>query len=86
MYTTAGGALDVVRMGKVDIAFPNRSVWTLWQVRHVPYLKKNIIFVGHLNDGCPAAAFFGGEWKVKKGLLILAHGKKTNYVFDIRVQ
>lgn len=40
MYTADGKALDVVGVGDVHIALLNRSVWTLQQVRDVPYLKK----------------------------------------------
>ena len=45
MYIVDGKAMNVVRVGDVCIALPNKSVWTLQQVRHIPKLKKSLIFV-----------------------------------------
>ena len=41
-----GSALDVVGMGSVQILLPNGFVWLLGKVRHIPELRRNLIFVG----------------------------------------
>ena len=46
VYLADGSALDVVDMGDVWILLPNRSVWLLEKVRHIPNLRRNLISVG----------------------------------------
>ena len=50
VYLADGEALDVVGMGDVQIILPNGSVWLLQKVRHIPDLRRNLIFVGQLDD------------------------------------
>ena len=45
MYLADGSALDVMGMGDVRILLPNRSVWLLEKVRHIPDLRRNLISV-----------------------------------------
>ena len=78
---TDGSALDVVGMGDVRILLPNRSVWLLEKVRHIPELRRNLISVGQLDDKGHAILFVGGTWKVTKGARVLAHGKKTDTLY-----
>ena len=40
-----------------------------------------MIFVGQLNDEGHAILFVGGTWKVTKGAMVLARGKKTNTLY-----
>ena len=76
-----GSALDVVSMGDVWIFFPNRFVWLLEKVRHIPDLRRNLIFVGQLDDEGHAILFVGGTWKVTKGARVLDRGKKTGTMY-----
>ena len=55
-----GSALDVVGMGDVRILLPNRSVWLLEKVRHIPELRRNLISVGQLDDEGHAILFVSG--------------------------
>ena len=55
-----GSALDVIGMGDVQILLPNGSVWLLENVRHIPDLRRNLIFIGQLNDEGHAILFIGG--------------------------
>ena len=81
MYLADGSALDVVGMGDVRILLPNGSVWLLEKVRHIPDLRKNLISVGQLDDKGHAILFIGGTWKVTKGVIVLACGKKTDTLY-----
>jgi hypothetical protein len=57
----------IVGMGKVKIKQRNGNQWLLKEVRHVPYLKKNIISTGQLaSEGC-VSIFTDKTWKVIKG-------------------
>ena len=81
VYLADGSALDVVGMGDVRILLPNRSIWLLEKVRHIPDLKRNLISVGQLDDEGYAILFVGGTWKVTKGARVLARGKKTGTLY-----
>ena len=83
MYLADCSALDVVDMGDVWILLPNGSVWLLEKVRHIPELRRNLIFVGQLDDEGHAILFVGGTWKVTKGATVLARGKKTGTLYMI---
>ena len=60
MYLADGSALDVVGMGDVRILLPNRSVWLLEKVRHIPNLRRNLISIRQLDDEGHAILFIGG--------------------------
>ena len=68
MYLADGLALDVVGIGDVRILLPDGSVWLLEKVRHIPDLRRNLIFVGQLDDEEHAILFIGGTWKVTREL------------------
>ena len=55
-----GSALEVVGMGDVRILLPNRSIWLLEKIRHIPALRRNLISVGQLDDEGHAILFVGG--------------------------
>ena len=78
-----GSTLDVVGIGNVWILLPNGSIWLLEKVRHIPELRRNLIFVGQLDDEGHAILFVGSTWKVTKGARVLAHGKKTGTLYMI---
>ncbi|KAB5537804.1 hypothetical protein DKX38_015337 [Salix brachista] len=81
VFLVDGEALNVVGMGDVDVALPNRNKWTLQKVRHIPELKKNLISVGQLDDCGFSVVFSNGTWRVTKGALVLAKGKKTGTLY-----
>lgn len=57
VYLADEEALNVVGIGDVDIALPNKNKWTLKKARHIPKLKKNHISVGQL-DNCGHSVVF----------------------------
>nr|TKS15539.1 hypothetical protein D5086_0000032340 [Populus alba] len=77
VYLADGTPLKIVGIGDVQIKTMNGSIWTLQNVRHVPELKKKLISVGQLDDSGHSILFAGGMWKVSKGAMVLARGKKT---------
>ena len=86
MYLADGEALDVVGMGDVRIILPNWSIRLLQKVRHILDLRRNLISVGQLDDEGHAIPFVAGTWKVTKGAMVLAHGKKTSTLYIISSQ
>ena len=60
VYLADGAALDAVGMRDVRILLPNRSVWLLEKVQHIPDLRRNLISIGQLDDEGHAILFVGG--------------------------
>ncbi|KAB5561215.1 hypothetical protein DKX38_006172 [Salix brachista] len=81
VYLADGEPLRIIGIGDVEIKLPNNSTWRLQQVRHVPELKKNLISVGQLDESGHSINFAGGIWKVSKGVMILARGKKIGTLY-----
>ncbi|KAG6706623.1 hypothetical protein I3842_07G230600 [Carya illinoinensis] len=81
VYLADGEALNVVGMGDIDIALPDKNKWTLQKVRHIPELKKNLISVGQLDECGHSVVFSDSTWKITKGALVLARGKKTGTLY-----
>jgi hypothetical protein len=71
----------IVGMGKVKIKQMNGNQWLLKEVRHVPYLRKNIISTGQLaSEGC-ISILTDKVWKVTKGSLVIAKGEMVGTLY-----
>ena len=71
----------IIGMVKVIVKQQNGNQWLLKEVRHVPYLKKNLISTGQLgSEGC-VKTFTDKAWKVTKGALVIAKGEKVGTLY-----
>jgi hypothetical protein len=71
----------IVGMGKVKIKQRNGNQWLLKEIRHGPYLRKNIILIGKLeSEGC-IFVFTDKLWKVTKGSLVIEKGEKVGTLY-----
>jgi hypothetical protein len=61
----------IVGMGKVKIKKRNGNQWSLKEVRHLPYLRKNTISTGQLASEGFISLFTNKVWKVTKGSLLI---------------
>ena len=59
----------------------NASVWELKDVRHIPDLRKNLISIGQLASEGYTTTFHGDDWKISKGAMTIAHGKKSGTLY-----
>ena len=50
-------------------------------MRHILELKKNLNSVGQLDENIHSINFMGDMWKVSKGVMVLARGKKTDTLY-----
>ena len=73
--------LKIVGKGDIRLKLPNQTTWKLQGVRHVPGLRRNLIFVGQLDGEGYCTTFSGHEWKITKGALVIARGKKTGTLY-----
>jgi hypothetical protein len=65
----------IVGMGKVQIKQKNGNKWFLKEVRHVPYIRKNIILIRKLASGGCISIFTNKVWNVTKGSLMVEKGE-----------
>ncbi|VFQ69302.1 unnamed protein product [Cuscuta campestris] len=77
-------ALEVMGMGdivlKILVGF-----WTLKDVRVIPALKKSLISVRQLDEQGHEVKFIDGQWKVVKGILVMARGKKKGLLYILEL-
>ncbi|VFQ73259.1 unnamed protein product [Cuscuta campestris] len=74
-------------MGDVCLDTSTGCRLVLRDVRHVPDIRLSLISAGLLDDEGYANKFCDGRWKLSRGSLIMARGKKQNslYVMQARV-
>jgi hypothetical protein len=71
----------IVGMGKVKINQSNGNQWLLKEVRHVPYLRKNLISTWKLgSEGC-ISTFTYKVCQVTKGSLVIEKGEKVGTLY-----
>ncbi|VFQ72538.1 unnamed protein product [Cuscuta campestris] len=59
--------------------------WTLKDVRVVSALKKSLISIRQLDDQGHEVKFRDGKWKVVKGNLVMARGKKRGSLYMVEL-
>jgi len=67
---------NIIGKGNVTVSLSNGSALKLKDVGHVSKLKKNLIYIGQLADVWMKTTLDGDSYKIKKGAMIKAHGKK----------
>ncbi|KAE8705357.1 hypothetical protein F3Y22_tig00110429pilonHSYRG00830 [Hibiscus syriacus] len=73
--------LKIIEKGDIRLKLENQTTWKLKGVRHIPGLKRNLISVRQLDGEGYSTTFSGCEWKITKGVLVIAHGKKTGTLY-----
>ena len=74
---------NIVRIDDVLVSLSNGSLLNLWNVRHVPKLKRNLISIGQLADEGMKTNFDGDICKIMKDSMVMAHGKKEGTLYVI---
>ena len=83
VYLADGKPLDIVGRGDINIRTSSGTQWTLHNVRHIPALKRNLISIGQLDDEGHHTTFGDGAWKVTKGNLVVARGRKRGSLYMV---
>ena len=71
---------NIVGIGDVTINLMG-SKWCLKNVRHVPKLTRSLISVGQLGDDGYVSTFTGDSWKISKGAMVVARGKRDGTLY-----
>jgi transposase InsO family protein len=81
VYLADDEALEIIGKGDVRVKTPNGSTLTLHGVRHIPGLKRNLLSVGQLDEEGYEVTFGCSTWKITKGAMVLARGKKEGTLY-----
>ena len=73
---------DVTGMGDIVLKTPV-GFWTLKDVRVVPSLRKSLISVRQLDEQGHEVKFGNQQWKVVKGNLVMACGRKRGSLYMV---
>lgn len=71
----------IVGIGEVTLITENGNKLVLKEVRHVPEMRLNLISAGKLDDMGMINQFGGGRWKLSKGSMTVARGKKEGSLY-----
>ena len=82
------GASKIVVMEDICFKISVGCKLLLKDVRHVLNIHLNLISTGKLDDDSYTNQFDEGKWKLTKGSLVLAKGKKMNtlYVIEVKIK
>ncbi|KAK9002786.1 hypothetical protein V6N11_060366 [Hibiscus sabdariffa] len=75
------GLVSVTGMGDVSLVSNNGTKLILKDVRHAPDIRLNLISAGRLDDEGFCNTFNDGQWKLTKGSLVVARGKKSSNLY-----
>ncbi|KAG8362914.1 hypothetical protein BUALT_BualtUnG0024500 [Buddleja alternifolia] len=75
------GVTEVIGMGNINLETDTGCRLILRDVRHIPDIRLNIISTGKLDDDGYVSNFGEVKWKLTKGSLITAKGKKKNSLY-----
>ncbi|CAL1360546.1 unnamed protein product [Linum trigynum] len=82
-----GNLSKVIGKGEVCLETMNGTKLLLKDVRHVPEMRLNLISVDKLDGEGYCNTFHNGQWKLTRGSLVLAKGKKLSklYVMEAKI-
>ncbi|RVW14266.1 Retrovirus-related Pol polyprotein from transposon TNT 1-94 [Vitis vinifera] len=76
----------IVGMGDICLETNTGCKLLLRDVRHVPDIRLNLISTGKLDDEGYNNNFSDGKWKLSKGSLVVAKGKKTCSLYTVQAK
>ena len=77
---------EIVGMRDVELETSIRCKLVLKDVRHVPEMSFSLISIGKLDDEVYHSHLGEGKWKLTKGSLVLARGKKNNTLYKTKAR
>ena len=81
-----GAKCEIVGMGDVELETSIRCKLVLKYVRHVPEMRFSLISVRKLDDEGYHSHLGESKWKLTRGSLVLARGKKNNTFYKIEAR
>ena len=75
------GVAKVIGIGDVCLETNNGTRLVLKHVKHVPDIRLNLISASKLDDDGFCNIFSNGQWKLTKGAMVVARGKKSSTLY-----
>ncbi|WJX48823.1 hypothetical protein P8452_35337 [Trifolium repens] len=79
------GQANVIGIGDVCVETSNGTTLVLKGVKHIPELRFNLLSVGKLDNEGYDNSFSGNEWKLKKGSMVVARGKRNSNLYVVQL-
>ena len=81
------GSAKAIGMGDVHLETSNGTMLILKNVKHIPDIRMNLISTGKLDDEGFCNTFRDSKWKLTRGSMVVAKGKKCSslYLMQTRV-
>nr|KYP63123.1 Retrovirus-related Pol polyprotein from transposon TNT 1-94 [Cajanus cajan] len=76
----------IVGIGDIILTTSIGCRLVLKDVRHVPAMRLNLISIGKLDDAGLMNYFGDGKWKLGKGSLVMARGKKEGSLYVMQAK
>ena len=76
----------IVGIGNITLTTSTGCKLVLKDVRHVPAMRLNLISAGKLDDAGLMNYFGEGKWKLTKGSLVMARGKKEGSLYVMQAK
>ncbi|CAH9093721.1 unnamed protein product [Cuscuta epithymum] len=76
----------IVGIGDIVLTTSTGCKLVLKDVRHVPAMRLNLISAGKLDDAGLMNYFGEGKWKLTKGSLVMARGKKEGSLYVMQAK
>lgn len=80
------GLAKAIGIGDVCLETNNGTMLVLKNVKHIPDIRLNLISTGKLDDEGFCNIFSDGQWKLTKGSMIVARGKKCSSLYFMQAK
>ena len=78
-----GQECKITGIGEVTIQLPNENTITLHQVRHVPVVKRGLVFIDMLAEDEYRTTLNESTWMISRGNLQIGCGHKYNNLYQL---
>ncbi|KAL6331686.1 hypothetical protein AAG906_014336 [Vitis piasezkii] len=80
------GSAKAIGMGDVRLETSNGIVLILKNVKHIPDIRMNLISTGKLDDERFCNTFRDSQWKLTRGSMVVAKGKKCSSLYLMKTR
>ena len=80
------GLAKITGIGDVCLETNNGTKLILKNVKHIPDIRLNLISAGKLDDEGYCNTFVNGQWKLTKGSMVVARGKKFSTLYILQAK
>ena len=80
-----GQECGIVGIGEIPARLHNGSLSILHQVRHIPNLKRSLIFISMMAEDKYKTTLSESSLQISKGILRIGHGVRYNYLSPLTI-